>query len=90
VANLTIRNTGANAINGWTLTWSFGGTQRITNPWNATWTQTGPNVTTSDNADWNRVIPAGGGYTFGFQATYSGTNTRPSAFTLNGTTCTIA
>jgi endo-1,4-beta-xylanase len=90
VANLTIRNTSNSAINGWTLAWAFPGTQRITNLWNATWTQTGQNVTTSSNADWNRVIPVGGSYTFGFQASYSGSNSRPSAFTLNGTTCTIA
>jgi cellulase/cellobiase CelA1 len=87
VTNLTISNTGANAFNGWTLTWSFPGTQRITNLWNATWTQTGQNVTTSSNADWNRVIPVGGSYSFGFQASFSGTNAAPTNFAVNGVAC---
>ena len=90
VTNLTIRNTGANPFNGWTLTWTFPGNQRITNLWNANWTQTGQAVTTSNNADWNRVIAAGGQYTFGFQATYSGTNGRPTAFQLNNSGCAVA
>src|SRR5919198_922988 len=87
VTNLTIRNTGANTFNGWTLTWTFGGNQRITNLWNANWTQTGQAVTTSSNADWNRVIAVGGQYTFGFQATFSGTNAVPTNFAVNGVAC---
>ena len=89
VTNLTIRNTGSTAINGWTLAWSFPGNQRITNLWNANWSQNGQAVTTSSNADWNRVIPAGGQYQFGFQATYSGTNAEPTAFRLNNTNCAV-
>src|ERR687888_204564 len=81
VTNLTIRNTGANTFNGWTLTWTFGGNQRITNLWNANWTQTGQAVTTSSNADWNRVIAVGGQYTFG------GTNAVPTNFAVNGVAC---
>jgi cellulose 1,4-beta-cellobiosidase len=87
VTNLTIRNTGANPFNGWTLTWTFPGNQRITNLWNANWSQTGQAVTTSNNADWNRVIPSGGQYTFGFQATYSATNATPTNFAVNGVAC---
>jgi cellulase/cellobiase CelA1 len=87
VIDLTIRNTGANTFNGWTLAWSFPGNQRITSVWNANWTQTGQAVTTSSNADWNRVILAGGQYQFGFQATYSGSNAIPTAFTVNGVAC---
>ena len=90
VADLTITNTTPSPINGWTLAWSFPATQRITNLWNAAWTQTGQAVSASSNADWNRVIPAGGQYQFGFQATYTTSNPRPTAFTLNGTPCTIA
>src|SRR6266508_5085343 len=87
VTNLTIRNSGANAFNGWTLTWTFPGNQRITNLWNANWTQSGQAVTTSNNADWNRVIAVGGQYQFGFQATYSGTNAVPTNFAVNGVAC---
>jgi Cellulose binding domain len=89
VSQLRIRNTGGSAVNGWTLTWSFPGNQQITNMWNAVPTQTSQSVSARD-ATWNRTIAAGGTAAFGFQATYSGTNARPSAFTLNGTTCTIA
>jgi hypothetical protein len=87
VANLTIRNTGANPFNGWTLTWSFTGNQHITNLWNANWTQTGQAVTTSSNADWNRLIAVGGQYTFGFQASFSGSNAIPTNFAVNGVAC---
>jgi Cellulose binding domain len=54
------------------------------------WTQTGRSVSASSNADWNRVIPAGGPYRLGFQASFSGTNINPTAFTLNGRACTTA
>src|SRR5579872_4212547 len=41
VANLVISNTGASAINGWTLTFTFPGDQKVTNAWSATVTQSG-------------------------------------------------
>jgi endoglucanase len=84
-ANVTVRNTRTTATNGWTVGWTFSGNQRITNLWNAGWSQSGQAVTATSNADWNRVIPAGGQYTFGFQATFSGTNTNPSAFSCTFT-----
>jgi cellulose 1,4-beta-cellobiosidase len=88
VADVTIRNAGASAINGWTLAWTFPGNQRITNIWNAVTTvpSTGQAISATD-AGWNRTIAAGGTAAFGFQAGYSGTNTNPSAFTLNGVAC---
>jgi endoglucanase len=88
VADVTIRNGGATAINGWSLTWTFPGTQQVTNMWNAVSSQTGQSERASD-AGWNATIPAGGTAAFGFQATFSGANTVPSAFALNGTACTI-
>ncbi|MGW0199752.1 cellulose binding domain-containing protein [Nonomuraea sp. NPDC003201] len=36
------------------------------------------------------TIAAGAAVTFGFQATYSGTNSAPTQFALNGTACTLA
>jgi glucose/arabinose dehydrogenase len=86
-ANVTVANTGTTALNGWTLTWSFGGNQQITSAWNATVTQSGTEVT-AKNAGHNGTIPASGSQSFGFQGTYSGTNTTPASFTLNGSTCT--
>ena len=33
VANVTITNTGTSSINGWTLTFTYPGDQRVTNAW---------------------------------------------------------
>ncbi|MEV7214381.1 glycoside hydrolase family 9 protein [Kitasatospora cineracea] len=86
-ATVTVKNTGTAAVSGWTLGWSFDGDQRITNAWNATATQTGSTVTAQD-AGWNGPLAPGASASFGFQATYSGTNPPPTRFTTNGTTCT--
>ena len=40
------------------------------------------------NAAWNGTIAAGGSVELGFNGSHTGTNTKPTAFTLNGTTCT--
>ncbi len=88
VANLTVTNRGAAAINGWTLRWTFAGNQVISNAWGAVTTQSGQAVS-AVNVSWNAAIPVGGTATFGFQATYSGSNALP-AFTLNGAACTRA
>jgi endo-1,4-beta-xylanase len=89
VADVTIRNTGTTVINGWTLTWTFPGNQTITSAWNTVATQSGQAVTARD-AGWNAAIPPGGTASFGFQATYGGTNPPPTAFRLGGTACTVA
>jgi Glycosyl hydrolase family 48/Cellulose binding domain len=82
-ANVTITNTGP-AINGWTLTWTFPDNQQITQAWNATVDNPGPNATVT-NATWNATIPTNGTATFGFNGT--GNVTPPTTFTLNTTTC---
>jgi endoglucanase len=91
-ASVSIANTGTAAISGWTLAFTFPGNQRITNGWNATWTQpAGSANVTATNADHNRVIGAGSSATgLGFNAGYTGTNARPAAFAVNGQTCAIA
>jgi endoglucanase len=88
VAELTIRNTGQAPIEGWRLEWSFAGDQKLVNSWNGVATQSGQRVSVA-NAEWNRTIPAGSTASFGFQASYSGANTRPAAFVLNGATCSL-
>jgi hypothetical protein len=88
VGNVTITNRASTPLNGWTLRWSFAGNQQVSSAWNATVTQTGQQVT-AGNAAWNASVPANGTASFGFQATYSGTNATPNAFTLNGTACSI-
>ncbi len=88
-ANVTVTNTGSSAVNGWALGFSLPAGQSITSSWNAGLTGSSGAVT-ARNVDWNRTIPANGTASFGFQGTYSGTFAAPSAFTLNGTTCTRA
>ncbi|RIV36647.1 oxidoreductase [Micromonospora radicis] len=87
-AEVGVTNGGA-PLNGWTLTWSFGGNQQVTGGWNAQVTQSGRTVT-ARNAAWNAALPTNGTASFGFQATYSGTNNRPTDFRLNNIPCQTA
>ncbi|MCL6589609.1 MAG: endo-1,4-beta-xylanase [Firmicutes bacterium] len=87
--NVTITNNTTAAVNGWTLAFTFPGNQTITNLWNGAYTQSGASVSVKD-AGYNATIGANGGsVNFGFNLNYSGTNAKPTSFTLNGTTCTV-
>jgi lysophospholipase L1-like esterase len=85
-ADVTVTNLG-DAVTGWTLTWSFAAGQAVTQAWNATVTQSGRAVTAT-NASYNGSLSPGGSTGFGFNATLTGTNPAPAAFSLNGTPCT--
>ncbi|MEV5971526.1 glycoside hydrolase family 9 protein [Streptomyces sp. NPDC051921] len=85
-ATLTVKNTGPTPVDGWQLTWSYPGGQRVTGAWNATVTQSGTALS-ARNADWNRVIAPGATASFGVQGTHGGTNPSPTAFALDGTAC---
>ena len=61
----------------WKVTWTWGGNQSIVNSWNATITSSGTAVT-ANNAAYNGALAAGGNTSFGFQASFSGTNTNPT------------
>lgn len=86
VANVTIANTGTTAINGWKLTFTFPGDQKITSAWNATVSQSGSGVTLA-NVSYNPVISPGGSTSLGFQGTWTSNDTAPTAFTVNGSSC---
>jgi cellulase/cellobiase CelA1 len=87
--SITITNNSASAVNGWTLAFTFPGNQTITNLWNGSYTQSGASVSVRD-AGYNATISANGGSTnLGFNLNYSGTNAKPTSFTLNGTACTV-
>jgi cellulose 1,4-beta-cellobiosidase len=86
-ANVTVNNLGDAISDGWTLEWDFGGNQRITNHWNTTITQSGQHVT-AKNPDWVKGLATGASHSLGFQASFSGTNDKPTSFKLNGTACT--
>jgi hypothetical protein len=85
-ADVAIGNTGSAAVNGWTLTFSFTGDQKVTSGWNAAVSQSGRTVTAS-NVAYNATISPAGSVSFGFQGTYSSDDSSPTAFVLNGTTC---
>ena len=87
-ANLTVANTGTSAWNGWTVTWSWPGDQKVTSAWNAAVTQSGTGVTAT-NLGYNGTVAAGGSTSFGFQGTWSSSNASPTAFTVNGMACSI-
>jgi hypothetical protein len=76
-ATVTVSNPGTVATKTWKATWTWGGNQAITNSWNATVTSSGTAVT-AVNAAFNGAIAAAGNTAFGFQASFSGTNTVPT------------
>lgn len=84
---ITLRNTGTTAVNGWTLAFTFPSGQTVTNMWGGTPTQSGAAVTVA-SAPYTAAIPAAGSVSVGFTGTKGTTNTAPTSFTLNGKTCT--
>ncbi|MFD0773671.1 cellulose binding domain-containing protein [Streptomonospora algeriensis] len=85
VADVEITNLG-DPIENWALEWDFPGDQQVTGAWSAEIDQSGSTVT-AENVSYNGGIASGGTVSFGFQATHSGQNSAPDAFTLNGTVC---
>ncbi|WP_199823256.1 cellulose binding domain-containing protein [Streptomyces sp. NRRL WC-3742] len=88
VANLTVVNNGLGQVNGWSLGFTFPGDDGITNTWNASVSQSGPNVT-ARNVSYNASVPQGGSVQWGFRATWSSSDANPSAFRFNGASCAI-
>ncbi|AUG58471.1 hypothetical protein B9R14_05900 [Acetivibrio saccincola] len=76
--NVTITNNGSTAVNGWTANLNFSGDVKVTSSWNANLNQSGSSVSVS-NVDWNSTIQPGASVTFGFNISYSGSYSRPSA-----------
>ena len=89
-ASITIDNTGTTAWTSWTLTWAFANGQTVSSLWNGIETQSGANVTVK-NESYNGSVAAGGSLTgVGFNGTWNGTtNAVPTAFSINGTACTV-
>jgi xyloglucan-specific exo-beta-1,4-glucanase len=76
-----VTNTGATATTGWTVGYSWPGSQTISQIWDANETQSGSAVTVT-NASYDGAISAGDSTTFGLL----GTGTAPSS--LSGLQCT--
>ncbi len=85
VADLEISNTGTRPLAGWTLTYTWPTTwQQVSSGWNATWSQTGHQVTVANTA----TLEPGASTTAGFVGAYQGPNVRPVKYFLNGKLCT--
>ncbi|MGC4807169.1 glycoside hydrolase family 6 protein [Micromonospora sp. DT233] len=85
-ASVTIRNLG-DALTSWNLGFTFpNSSQRVQQGWSAKWTQSGQNVTAA-NESYNGAVASGASITLGFNGAYSGSNPKPTSFTLNGVTC---
>jgi cellulase/cellobiase CelA1 len=79
-ASLTITNTGTAAITGWTVIYSYAGSQTLANGWNGTWTESGKTVTVA-NESYNGALAAGATTTAGANFNYSDTNAAPTSVT---------
>ncbi|MFF0722678.1 non-reducing end alpha-L-arabinofuranosidase family hydrolase [Micromonospora sp. NPDC003816] len=84
-ANVSITNLG-DPLTSWTLTWSFGAGQTVTQSWNTTLTQSGAAVT-ARNVSYNGAIPTSGSVSFGFNGSWTSSNPAPTSFALNGVAC---
>jgi poly(3-hydroxybutyrate) depolymerase len=87
--SITITNTGTTAVNGWSLVFALPSGQSITSGWNASFAPASGQVT-ARNVSYNAAIAPNASVSIGFQATHTGNTARPTAFTLNGSACTIA
>ncbi|MEU8173871.1 cellulose binding domain-containing protein [Microbispora hainanensis] len=70
-ADVTVTNTRATAISGWTVGWSFRNGQTIGSSWNATVTQSGASVA-AKNVSYNGGLAAGTSTSFGFTGNGTG------------------
>jgi hypothetical protein len=84
-ADMRLTNLG-DPVTSWTLTWSFGAGQQVTQAWNATVTQNGAQVS-ARNAGWNGSLATNGSASLGFNGSWNGSNPAPTGFALNGVAC---
>jgi endoglucanase len=86
-ANITVQNLG-DPLTSWTLRFAFPGSQQIQpGGWGATWTQSGPNVTAT-SMPWNSNLGTGASTQIGFNGTWTGSNPKPTSFSINNVVCT--
>ncbi|MBE8475579.1 GH12 family glycosyl hydrolase domain-containing protein [Streptomyces justiciae] len=88
-ADVTVTNTGSSPVDAWKLAFTLPSGQKITSAWSAQISPSSGAVTAGGMA-YNASIAPGGQVSFGFQGTYDGAFAKPSAFGLNGTSCTTA
>jgi endoglucanase len=86
-ADVLVKNTGSAQLTGWTVSFTFGGDQKIGSGWNGTFAQSGQKVTVT-NPPYAAALPAGGSVDPGFTGTFVSSNAAPTGFALNGVACT--
>lgn len=79
---IRITNTGNTAINGWSVSWAYSGSTRLSSAWNSTLSGSNPYSATA--LSWNAIIQPGQAVEFGIQGTHSGTAELP---TVTGSVC---
>ncbi|MFJ4628644.1 PHB depolymerase family esterase [Streptomyces sp. NPDC088847] len=87
-ASVTITNTGSSPVNGWQLGFTLPTGQTVTNGWGATYAPASGAVTAT-NASYDGTIAPNASVTIGYQANHTGNSAAPTAYTLNGTACTV-
>ncbi|MFJ8646274.1 cellulase family glycosylhydrolase [Streptomyces sp. NPDC093546] len=86
-AGVKVTNLG-DPLTGWTLKFTLPDAgQKVVQGWNATWSQSGSTVSAA-GVDWNRTLATGAAADLGFTGSFTGSNPKPTAFTLNGVACT--
>ena len=75
-------------MNGWMLVFTFPNNQQIYQPWNMNYAQQGEQVTVT-NVSYDGTISPSSSMSIGFNASWSGSNTNPTSFTLNGSACGV-
>ncbi|MER5891851.1 PHB depolymerase family esterase [Streptomyces sp. NPDC001876] len=88
-ATLTLTNTSAAAIGGWSLAFTLPAGQTITSGWGATYSPSSGAVT-ARNVAYNGTIAPGGSVQIGLQASHTGNTGQPASFALNGSVCSKA
>jgi hypothetical protein len=86
-AKVTISNRGSTSIDGWSLTFRFPGDEAISSAWNATFTQTGAEVS-ARNTNYDATIPPGASQSLGFLGAWTSDDAAPAAFRVNRAVCT--
>ncbi|WP_112134297.1 cellulase family glycosylhydrolase [Glycomyces dulcitolivorans] len=85
IADVEVTNLGE-PVDGWSLEWPWPDGQRVTGMWNARHTGSGETAT-AESLGYNKKIATGASTSFGFTGSWSGENTDPTGFRLNGRLC---
>lgn len=87
--NMTITNTGTTTLSSWTLVFTFPTSQQtVTQGWNGVFSQQGSQVTVT-NTSFNGTLAPKATVSPGFNGSWSGSDPAPTAFTLNGASCSV-